>query len=161
MSDTNEPANGDSVTPRYSGRAPNGTFARGNQAAKGNPAFRRMMELRKSLLEAADSETVQALFRKLAELGLAGDVAAIRLYLEYACGRATQPVELSGPESTPLFPPEMLQALASNARAMELACELDEILLRPKITVREDQVELRRILDGIKGYSVGTSPDDL
>jgi hypothetical protein len=44
---------------------------------------------------------------------------------------------------------------------MELACELDEILLRPKITVREDQVELRRILDGIKGYAVGTSPDDL
>jgi hypothetical protein len=80
---------------------PDGTFARHNKLGKGNPSFRRMQELRKSLLDAADPGTLQNLFRRLAELGMAGDTQAARLYIEHCVGKPTQSLALTGPDGEP------------------------------------------------------------
>jgi hypothetical protein len=84
-------------------RGPGGLFAKGNKLASGNPGHKRMAELRGAVLEAATPEIVAAVTKKLAMLALQeGDVAAARLLLEYACGKAPQAIELSGPEGEPL-----------------------------------------------------------
>lgn len=78
------------------GRDPmTGYFAPGNKLAKGNPNARRMHELRKSVLEAGSPEDIQAVIRKMAEMGRGGDVMAARCYLEYVVGKPVQAVELS------------------------------------------------------------------
>jgi hypothetical protein len=62
-----------------------------------------MAELRSAVLEAATPEILSAVTRKLAMLALQeNDVAAARLLLEYACGKAPQAIELSGPDGSPL-----------------------------------------------------------
>jgi hypothetical protein len=92
----------EAVSPRGNGRLPDGRFAPGNAHGGGSPIAKRMHEFRRALLDAGDIETLQALFRRLAELGLAGDTTAARLYLEYCCGKPVQALELSGPEGEPL-----------------------------------------------------------
>jgi hypothetical protein len=61
-----------------------------------------MQELRKALLDAADPAKLQALFCKLADLGIEGDTAASRLYIEYCVGKPVQALSLSGPDGEPL-----------------------------------------------------------
>src|SRR4051812_39257683 len=95
----------DDVSPGPNGRAghtPDGKFARGNKLASGNPVAKRMYELRRALLDAADAGTVQRVARKMGELAAEGDVAAAKLYLEYAVGRVPQAIELSGPDGEPI-----------------------------------------------------------
>src|SRR5262249_14626821 len=75
-------------------RLSDGRFAPGNRLSRGNPIHRKMHLMRRALLEAADTASIQAMFRKLYELGMAGDVLAIRLYLEYCCGKPHQIIEL-------------------------------------------------------------------
>src|SRR3954468_11494102 len=84
------------------GHTPDGKFARGNKLASGNPVAKRMYELRRALLDAADAGTVQRVARKMGELAAGGDVAAARLYLEYTVGRVPQAIELSGPDGSPI-----------------------------------------------------------
>jgi hypothetical protein len=69
------------------GRTANGTFAPGNQFARGNPNARKMAALRAALLEAATAERMKALGEKLYELAMAGDLAAAKLLLVYAVGK--------------------------------------------------------------------------
>jgi hypothetical protein len=61
-----------------------------------------MASLRKSVLEAATEDDVQAVIRKMAEMGRDGDVMAARCYLEYTVGKPTQAIELTGPEGGPV-----------------------------------------------------------
>jgi hypothetical protein len=91
----------DTVNDRFDGgfRGPDGKFQHGNRAAKGNPVYRRMMELRRTLLECADPETLQAIFRKIGQLAKDGDMVAARLYLEFSVGKATQPIEMNAADS--------------------------------------------------------------
>jgi hypothetical protein len=84
------------------GRLVNGRFAQGNTLAKGNPHARRMHDLRRALLDSVDSQTVQDVTQKLADLARGGDVQAAKLLLEYVVGEPVQSVELSGPEGEPL-----------------------------------------------------------
>lgn len=79
-----------------------GRFGSGNAYGKGHAGHKRMAELRGAVLSAATPEIVAALTRKLAVLALGGDVAAARLLLEYSCGKSIQPVEISGPDGSPL-----------------------------------------------------------
>jgi hypothetical protein len=81
---------------------PDGRFAPGNRASRGNPLARRMFQLRRSLLDAADPEAVARVGRKLAALAEAGDVQAAKVWLDYVVGRPAQAVELSGPAGEPL-----------------------------------------------------------
>jgi hypothetical protein len=71
-----------------------GRFAPGNKLSRGNPIHRKMHIMRRALLEAADTKSVKAVFTKLFDLALGGDVMVIRLYLEYCCGKPHQIIEL-------------------------------------------------------------------
>jgi hypothetical protein len=79
--------------PATDGRTAKGTFAPGNQFARGNPNARKMAALRAALLEAATVERMKALGEKLYELAMAGDLAAAKLLLVYAIGKAPEAVD--------------------------------------------------------------------
>jgi hypothetical protein len=61
--------------------------------------FRRLQELRRTLLECADPETLQAIFRKIGQLARDGDMVAARLYLEFSVGKASQPIEMTAADT--------------------------------------------------------------
>jgi hypothetical protein len=84
------------------GRNNVGHFVKGNSVAKGNPQAKRMAELRKAAREAATEEDVQALIRKMGEMGRDGDVPAAKVYLEYTVGKPVQGIELSGADGDPM-----------------------------------------------------------
>jgi hypothetical protein len=95
------------------GRDQGGRFAPGNAIASGNPNSRKMFELRKALLDSdmASPAAVQAVFHRLLKKALGdpkaddddgGDLAAMRVYLDFTIGRPVQAVELSGPDGEPL-----------------------------------------------------------
>jgi hypothetical protein len=88
-------AHDDSTSPRAvaaakpvaPGRTPDGKFAKGNPGGPGNPHARecaRILHIMQSGI--ADEEMLQ-LTRKLIELGLAGDVGAIKVILAYKIGK--------------------------------------------------------------------------
>jgi hypothetical protein len=75
-----------------------GRFVAGNRYGTRNPGnamARRMAELRRTLVESVTPEETVAVFRKLYRLALDGDVAAIKLFLEYSAGKPVQGIELS------------------------------------------------------------------
>ncbi len=59
-------------------RAPNGTFAHGNKASKGNPYAKRVGELRAALFEAVTPDDLKAVILKLLEQAKAGETASIK-----------------------------------------------------------------------------------
>ena len=70
-----------------------GRFAPGNQGGPGG-ARRRTSELRRAAEDAISPEVIQAAMRKCARLALEGNLAALRIMLDRACGRAAEaPVE--------------------------------------------------------------------
>jgi hypothetical protein len=93
------------------GRVERGLFAPGNKIGQGNPNAKRMYELRRSLLESATPRDIQAVAAKLVELAKDGDVAAAKIWLEFTCGKATQPIEVSGPDGEPLGASVVLSAI--------------------------------------------------
>lgn len=84
------------------GRSTGGRFSSGNSFGRGSPVTKRMHDFRLALLEAGDPETLKSLFKKMGELGLAGDTTAARLYIEYCVGKPVQALELSGPDGVTL-----------------------------------------------------------
>lgn len=79
----------------------NGRFQAGNQyggRSSGNPVARRMSALRRSVVESVTPEQVCAAMDKLHALGLAGDVQALRAWIELVVGRAPQAIEVSTPD---------------------------------------------------------------
>lgn len=77
----------------HNGRDDRGRFAQGNG---GRPlgVRNRVAVLREALEASVTPEQVAAVMRKLFALAEAGSVRAIRIFLEYAVGKPTQPVEL-------------------------------------------------------------------
>ena len=90
------------VAPGSNGRGPGGRFAPGNRLAQGNLVNRRMYYLRARLLSAISPAAIEAAGRQLCAQAEAGDLAAIRVLLDYAVGRPPQAVALSGPDGEPL-----------------------------------------------------------
>jgi hypothetical protein len=91
MADTNGSGNGkDPVS---------GRFVEGHRLSVGhrgvNATARRIAELRRMLVECTTEEQIKAAFHRLYELGMDGDVAALKLFLEYTCGRPPQGIEVS------------------------------------------------------------------
>lgn len=93
------------------GRTDGGLFAKGNTIAKGNPNNRRMQELRRSILDAATEDDVQAIIRKMAEMGRSGDVTAARVFLEYVVGKPTQAIELSNADGSAIELPSIVATI--------------------------------------------------
>jgi hypothetical protein len=63
-------------------------FQPGNRSGRGNPAYRRLCELRACVHEVVGKEQIRALFEKLLYLAVEeGDTAAATLVLSYSLGR--------------------------------------------------------------------------
>ncbi len=84
MSETQEKAG--------SGRAADGRFRKGNRGGPGNPFNRRIAELRRELMEAV-SERLPKMVGALMDKAEAGDVAAIKVALEYSIGKPLPAVD--------------------------------------------------------------------
>ena len=73
------------------GRGPNGRFAPGNRAGRGNPHARRVARLRAALLRSVTPEDIVDVARALLAQAKEGDVAAAKELLQRLLG---PPVEL-------------------------------------------------------------------
>ncbi|MBI5853035.1 MAG: hypothetical protein HZB39_18650 [Planctomycetes bacterium] len=71
------------------GRSPSGQFAKGNAGGPGGTRQRSFV-LRQAAEHAITPEHIEALMRKALRMGLEGDVRAIRLVLEWTCGRPAE-----------------------------------------------------------------------
>src|SRR5947207_113616 len=65
----------------------NGRFAQGNPGGPGNPLNRQIALLRAALLDATTPEMMKNVFQKVYELALEGDLAAIKVFLQYTVGK--------------------------------------------------------------------------
>ena len=69
-------------------RCPRGRFAPGNGGGPGNPYARQVAALRKALLEVVTPEALAQVARALLDKAKDGDIAAAKLLLSYALGKA-------------------------------------------------------------------------
>jgi hypothetical protein len=87
ISTAGEPKPSHDEKPAMDGRTAKGTFAPGNQFARGNPNARRMAALRSALLGCLTEERMKALGEKLYAAAVEGDWIAAKLLLVYAVGK--------------------------------------------------------------------------
>ena len=90
----NPPArNGHSASPTpndtANGRDSRGRFAPGNAGGPGNPYNRRVAELRRIMLEEISDDKLRSIIQMLLSKAEAGDLAAIKLVLQYGLGKPT------------------------------------------------------------------------
>jgi hypothetical protein len=77
-------------------RAANGRFLPGNQAARGNPFFRKVAALRRALVSCVTEAQMKRLGKALFKLAEGGDAAAAKVLLLYTLGK---PAEVVDPDS--------------------------------------------------------------
>jgi hypothetical protein len=75
------------------GRDASGRFTRGNPGGPGNPYYRRQAQLKRLLLESVTDADVQSVMQVLLGLARSGDLAAIKLFLEYTVGKPAKEVD--------------------------------------------------------------------
>jgi hypothetical protein len=76
-----------------SGRDTQGRFALGNPGGPGNPYYRRQARLKRMMLDSVTEEDVQSVMGVLLGLARSGDLAAIKLFLEYTVGKPAKEVD--------------------------------------------------------------------
>ena len=76
-----------STTAPYGGRRKDGTFAAGNQAAKGNPFARQVARLRSVLLESVTENDLRAIVQAVLDKARGGDLAAAKMVFDYTTGK--------------------------------------------------------------------------
>jgi hypothetical protein len=79
--------------PTDTGRDSQGRFTKGNPGGPGNPYYRRQAQLKRLLLASVTDADVQSVMQVLLGLARGGDLAAIKLFLEYTVGKPTQEVD--------------------------------------------------------------------
>lgn len=77
-----------------------GRFGPGHQFAKGNPGNKRVAELRRALLDCATPERVKDVEGALYKAAIAGDISAMRVWLEHMVGKPAQAIEVSTPDGS-------------------------------------------------------------
>jgi hypothetical protein len=77
-----------------SGRRPDGTFAPGNRAGRGNPFAKRAQELRSALYDAVSTEDLRQVVAALVTQAKSGDVPAAREVLDRLLGKAAEGIDL-------------------------------------------------------------------
>jgi hypothetical protein len=75
------------------GRDGQGRFTRGNPGGPGNPYYRRQAELKRQMLAHVTEVDVMSVMRVLLGLARSGDLAAIKLFLEYTVGKPSKEVD--------------------------------------------------------------------
>lgn len=73
------------------GRAPDGKFAKGNRAGRGNPHAKRAQRLRTALLSACKPADIRAVVEALITKAKSGDVPSAKLLLDRCLGKTTLP----------------------------------------------------------------------
>jgi hypothetical protein len=71
------------------GRDSRGRFAKGNAGGPGNPYNRRVAELRRIMLEEVSDDAMRVIIQVLLFKAQSGDLAAIKLVLQYVLGKPT------------------------------------------------------------------------
>jgi hypothetical protein len=71
------------------GRDSRGRFAKGNLGGPGNPYNRRVAELRRIMLEEVSDDAMRVIIQVLLHKAQTGDLAAIKLVLQYVLGKPT------------------------------------------------------------------------
>src|SRR6202790_5020870 len=89
-----------------SGRDARGRFQKGNAGGPGNPFARRVAELRKVLLELVTDDELRIIVGQLMVMAKMGDLAAIKLVLQYALGKPAATVD---PDTVDLQEMELVQ----------------------------------------------------
>jgi hypothetical protein len=75
------------------GRDSQGRFTEGNPGGPGNPYYRRQAHLKRRMLESVTDADVQSVMQMLLGLARSGDLAAIKLFLEYTVGKPGKEVD--------------------------------------------------------------------
>jgi hypothetical protein len=78
--------------PRVVGRP----FKKGNPGGPGNPLARRVYELREAFMRPFTPEIMEGLARKAAQMGLNGDMVALKICLDRLLGAPVQQVVMDG-----------------------------------------------------------------
>ncbi|HZU39250.1 MAG TPA: hypothetical protein VFA18_25210 [Gemmataceae bacterium] len=81
------------TSPHATNRDSQGRFTRGNPGGPGNPYYRRQAQLKRQLLACVSEEDVQAVMQTLVGLARGGNLAAIKLFLEYTVGKPSKEVD--------------------------------------------------------------------
>lgn len=95
------------------GRTATGQFAKGNQAAKGNPYTKKAAEMRKALYQAITPDDVREIVETLKVQAKAGDLKAIAILFDRVLGTAQAGIDLL----------ERLEQLETALDAVEQAAE--------------------------------------
>ena len=72
------------------GRDHSGRFAPGNAGGPGNPFAKRTACLRSILIEAVSDDDLKDIIQAVTEKAKAGDMAAVKIILDYCIGKPTQ-----------------------------------------------------------------------
>jgi hypothetical protein len=146
--DANDPLNGHPSPPASNGaRLRDGRFGKGNQFGKGgNPYLRRIHQLRQKLLDCTTEQDIEQIIATLRKQSAEGDVASIKLWLEYALGRPSQSIELSGLDGEPL--------------GLTIT-QLKAVILEAVGDAPEAQVRLARALRALTRNAEVSTDDDL
>jgi hypothetical protein len=81
------------VAENTTGRDATGRFTKGNPGGPGNPYYRRQAELKRMLLASVTDADIQSVMQVLLGLARGGDLAAIKLFLEYTVGKPSKEVD--------------------------------------------------------------------
>ncbi len=105
--------------------------AAGNPGGPGNTSARRVAQLRRRLLSRITDEEMDAIFDKLIELALEGDLQAIKLVLQYTVGKPGPAAELdcsflAEPEPAP--PTRPTDAPRPQAEKRDLMRQIEQAL---------------------------------
>jgi hypothetical protein len=82
------------------GRAANGTFAKGHHHSRGNPFVKELHAMRVRLYNAVSNEDFDAVVKKMIELAREGSIQAAKLLIEHLAGKPHQSIHLTGTDST-------------------------------------------------------------
>jgi hypothetical protein len=136
--------------PPRGGRDERGRFTRNNLGGPGNPFARRVAAFRSTLAAAVTEEMIAAVVAKLTEAALAGDLAAIKLFLAYTVGKPAPAVspDTLDVEELRLYEQEQLPAQALNSIMTSPPPEFFLETARVTRPHLADQCR-QRILDGI------------
>ena len=83
----------DSAPHENAERAAGGRFRKGNAGGPGNPFARRMAAMRQVLLDAVTDEEMRVVVGQLMVMAKLGDLAAIKLVLQYTLGKPSEAVD--------------------------------------------------------------------
>ncbi len=87
------PAAGNPSADANAGRGASGRFRKGNAGGPGNPFARRLAALRQVFLDVVTDEELRIVVGQLMVMAKLGDLAAIKLVLQYTLGKPSEAVD--------------------------------------------------------------------